>query len=634
MSARREPDPLWRAVRLLEVRPGRVALAILTGVASLGSAVALSGASAWLIARAAQMPLFQALAVAAVAVRLFGISRGVLRYVERLVSHDVALRGMATLRTRLYERLAAGSPAGLLTLRRGDLLARVGADVDAVGDVVVRGLLPMGVALVLGIGSSVAMALFLPSAGLALALCLLLAGVVAPWWAQRTAREVERESAQARAELAAVTQTLLDGAGELTVAGRVAPALEDLRAADAALARATDRGAGATALSAALLPLATGLAALAALRLGVPATTAGTVAPVELAVLVLTPLAAFEASAVLPGAAVALLRSREAARRVVALLDAAEAGTPATVHTPTTAHTPGAAGDGTDAGGPSGSVVPPAPEAAATAPDTPRAPDSPRAPKSPRAPGAPLLEAHGLACGWPDGPVLLRDLALTLRPGDSAAVVGPSGLGKTTLLLTLAGLLAPRGGRVTVAGADLATLDRAHAAAHVGLTAEDAHVFNTSVLENLRVARGDVTPDEARTTLAAVGLGPWLDGLPDGLDTRLGSDAARVSGGERRRLLVARALLGGAEVLLLDEPTEHLDAEGQGLLTALLDGSLAPGRAVLVVTHRLAGLEAAGEVILLDGTGSVGARGRHEELLEGTHPGYRAAWLAEQQEDG
>jgi ATP-binding cassette subfamily C protein CydC len=604
VSARRDPDPLWRAVRLLEVRPRRVALSIVTGVASLGSAVALSGVSAWLIARAAQMPLFQTLAVAAVAVRLFGISRGVLRYVERLVSHDVALRGMATLRTRLYERLSAGSPAGLLTLRRGDLLARVGADVDAVGDVVVRGLLPMGVALVLGIGSSVAMALFLPSAGLALALCLVLAGVVAPWWAQRTARGVERDSAQARAELAAVTQSLLDGAGELTVAGRVTPALADLRAADAALARATDRGAGATALSAALLPLATGLAALAALWLGIPATTAGTVAPVELAVLVLTPLAAFEASAVLPGAAVALLRSREAARRVVALLDAAEAGGAAAV----------------EAG------VRPAVAVPATAPAAGRA-DHP-------APGAPLLEAHGLACGWPDGPVLLPEVDLTLRPGSSVAVVGPSGLGKTTLLLTLAGLLAPRAGRVTASGVDLATLDRAHAAAHVGLTAEDAHVFDTSVLENLRVARGDVTTQEARATLAAVGLGPWLEGLPDGLDTRLGSDAARVSGGERRRLLVARAVLGGAEVLLLDEPTEHLDAEGQTLLTALLDGSLAPGRAVLVVTHRLAGLEAAGEVILLDGTGSVGARGRHEELLEGAHPGYRAAWLAEQQEDG
>ncbi len=170
-------DPLWRAVRLLEVDPRRVLGAVAAGAGGLGSAVALAAISGWLIARAAQMPSVAALSVAAVAVRLFGISRGVLRYVERLVSHDVALRGMATLRVRLYERLAEGTPAGLLALRRGDLLARVGADVDAVGDVVVRGLLPMAVAAVVGLGSAAAMAVFLPTAGLTLLACLLLAGV-------------------------------------------------------------------------------------------------------------------------------------------------------------------------------------------------------------------------------------------------------------------------------------------------------------------------------------------------------------------------------------------------------------------------------------------------------------------------
>lgn len=581
-------DPLWRAVRLLDVDARRVAGAVAAGVGGLGSAIALAAISAWLIARAAQMPEVAVLNLAAVAVRFFGISRGVLRYVERLVSHDVALRGMATLRVRLYERLAAGSPAGLLALRRGDLLARVGADVDAVGDVVVRGLLPMAVAAVLGVGSAVAMGLFLPAAGLTLAACLVLAGVVAPWLARRGARATEREAAAARADLAAVSQSLLDGAGELRVAGRVEPMLAELRAADARLARATDRGAGPAALAAALAPLATGLAMLGALLVGIPATTSGALDPVELAVVVLTPLAVFEASAVLPGAAVALLRSREAARRVVELVDGAQpAATPS-----------------------------PAP---ATAPRS----------------GAPL-EAHGLAAGWPDGPALVRGLDLELAPGRSVALVGPSGVGKTTLLLTLAGLLPPKGGEVLAGGEPPERLDRADAAARVALTTEDAHVFDTSVLENMRVARGDVTTQEAEDACRAVGLDGWLDGLPDGLDTRIGADGAAVSGGERRRLLVARALLAPAPVLLLDEPTEHLDAGGRTLLTGLLDGSLAHGRAVLVVTHRLSGLEGAGEVIWLDRTGSVGARGTHAELLEGPRavPAYRTAWQSEQQEIG
>lgn len=560
-GARLRDDPLWRAVALLEVPPRRVVAAVLAGAGSLGSAVALAAVSAWLIARASQMPPVLSLSVAAVAVRTFGVSRGLLRYLERLLSHDVALRGMATLRTSLYRLLSAGDGAALLSVRRGDLLARVGADVDAVGDVVVRGLLPAAVAAVVGAGSVALLGALLPAAGAALAACLLVAGVLAPWLATRGARRAEELSAAGRARVAAVAASLLDGAAELTVAGRVEPLVAELREAEAQVARAADEGARPTALGAALQPAATGLAVLWALVLGIPATTTGALPPVELAVVVLTPLAAFEAVSLLPAAAVQVLRSREAARRVMALLD------------------------GTGAGG---RTAPPAALGAALPCEA-----------------APALLARGAAVGRPGAPVLVRGLDLELRPGRSVAVVGPSGIGKTTLLLTLAGLLRPVAGTVAVAGVDVADLARADAARVVALVTEDAHVFDTTVLENLRVARGDVTAEEAARALRDVGLGPWLEALPDGLDTVLGSDAARVSGGERRRLLLARALLSPAPLLLLDEPTEHVDEGATDLLVALLDGTLAPGRGVLVVTHRTAGTEAADEVIALDGTGSV-----------------------------
>jgi len=598
-------DPLWQALRLLDVDRRRVTLAVLAGSAGLGSAVALAGVSAWLIARASQMPPVMYLNVAAVGVRFFGVSRGLLRYVERLVSHDVALRGMATLRVRLYERLADRPPAQLVALRRGDLLARVGADVDSVGDVIVRGLLPMAVAAVLSLGSAVAVGLFLPSAGLALAGCLVLAAVVAPWWQVRAARVVEEHSARARADLAAVTVSLLDGAAELTVSGRRRPAQAQLQQTQDRLAAAADAGARSAAVAAALNPLATGLAVVASLVLGIPATTSGALAPVELAVVVLLPLAAFEAAALVPNAAVAVLRSREAARRIMELLGASE----------TTGSDPVASAGMSSAS--------PAPTPAPVDPDL------------------PLLQARDLSCGWPGHSPVLTGIDLSLTAGCSIAVVGPSGLGKTTLLLTLAGLLPPQAGEALVSGRRVDQLPREDAAAAVTMTAEDAHVFDTTVLENLRVARGDVSEDDALATLSAVGLDRWLAGLPDGLDTVLGSDAARVSGGERRRLLVARALLSPAPVLLLDEPTEHVDAEGAALLRGLLDGSLAPGKAVVVVTHRLAGLDAADEVILLGGTGSVRARGQHTQLLAGVDhaeegaaavSAYRTALTAEQQE--
>ncbi|WP_199425133.1 thiol reductant ABC exporter subunit CydC [Actinotalea solisilvae] len=560
-------DPLVRVVRLLDVDRRRVLAAVVAGTGSLGSAVALAAVSAWLIARASQMPPVMHLTIAAVTVRALGIGRGLLRYVERLVSHDVALRGMATLRARVYERLAAARVDRVVDLRRGDLLARVGADVDAVGDVVVRGLVPAGVAAGVGLGSVALVAAFLPAAGAALAACLVLAGVVAPWVAARAARAAEHRAARARTQVAALTMTLLDGADELRVAGRVPDLLARLRAADADVARATDAAARPAALAAALGPAATGLAVLSALLLGVPATVDGRLAAVELAVVVLTPLAAFEASGLLPAAAVQVLRSRDAAARLVGLLDAA--------------------GD-------------------ADAVDDVAAAAKMREPAAP----SPRLVASGLTAGRPGRPTAATGVDLELVRGRSIAVVGPSGAGKTTLLLTLAGLLPPVAGSARLDGRDVGDLPRGAAAAAVAVTTEDAHVFDTTVLENLRVARGDVTPDEARAALDAVGLGPWLAALPDGLGTTVGSGAARLSGGERRRLLVARALLSPAPLLLLDEPTEHLDADGDRLLVGLLDGTVAPGRGVVVVTHRTAALAAADEVIHVGERGSVRAAAR------------------------
>lgn len=591
-AAGRARDPLWRAVRLLDVNYRRFALAALLGTLALGSAVALAAVSAWLITRAAQMPPVLQLSVATVGVRAFGIGRGLFRYLERLVSHDVALRGMTSLRTTLYSRLATGRPEATLSVRRGDLLARVGADVDAVGDVVVRALLPATVALALGIGTVAAMSAFLPAAGAILAACLVLAGVVAPWLAQRAARSTEQRAAEAKSRMAATALGLLDDAGPLAVQGRTESELARLRAADADLAKATDSGAGPAALAAGLGNLAIGIAVLGALLTGIPALAAGHLAEVELAVIVLTPLAAFEATSVLPAAAIQMHRSRTAAARLIGLLDAADSD-PAEVSGPGPSH-----------------------DAPALVPAC-----------------GPVITARGLAIGWPGRPPIISGLDLELRPGRSLAVVGPSGIGKTTLLLTLAGFLPPRGGELLLDGVPMADTDESARHDRLSLTTEDAHVFETTVLENLRVARGSATAEEARESLSTAGLGAWLDGLPDGVETELGSDARSVSGGERRRLLLARALLSPAPLLLIDEPAEHLDpGTADRLVTDLLrrSGDSDGERGVLVVTHRISPLAAADEVLLLD-DGRVAARGTHRHLLD-TNAQYREAHTAERDE--
>ena len=194
---------------------------------------------------------------------------------------------------------------------------------------------------------------------------------------------------------------------------------------------------------------------------------------------------------------------------------------------------------------------------------------------------------------------LQQGIDLDLRVGRRVAIVGPSGIGKSTLLATLAGLLEPRGGTLTLDGVPPWQAARSEVAARVCLTAEDAHVFHTSVLENLRVARGDVTPAEAGELLRRAGLGRWLEALPEGVETIIGTDATTLSGGERRRLLLARALAAPAPLMLLDEPGEHLDAvTADRLVTDLLTAG-DQGRGTLLVTHRLSALEHADEVLVM-----------------------------------
>jgi len=242
---------------------------------------------------------------------------------------------------------------------------------------------------------------------------------------------------------------------------------------------------------------------------------------------------------------------------------------------------------------------------------------------------APGLHARSLTVGWPDGPVVAGPFDIDVPRGGTLAVVGPSGIGKTTLLYTLAGLIRPRSGHVRLDGREVCDIPREEVSSTLVLTAEDAHVFATTVLENLRVARPDVTEEEAVELLDRAGLGGWLGDLPEGVHTLLGADATTMSGGERRRLLFARALASPADYLLLDEPAEHLDSDTADALVAdLLAAGKAPRereRTVVLVTHRLTPLWQADRVILLseeDGRVRVAAAGKHEELAN-LIPDYR-----------
>ncbi|MER6139365.1 thiol reductant ABC exporter subunit CydD [Streptomyces sparsogenes] len=592
---------------------GRFALALLLATLASASAVGLMAVSGWLISRAWQQPPVLYLMVAVTATRAFGIGRAVFRYAERLVSHDAVLRVLAELRVAVYRRLERLAPVGLRDTRRGDLLSRLVADVDALQDYFLRWLLPVGAALAVGVASVGFTGWLLPEAGAVLAAGLVVAGVVAPLVSGALARHAERRLAPARGALSAQVVEVLTGTAELTVAGALPRRLDEVRRVDGVLTRIARRAAAATGVGAGLSALACGLTVAVSAWVGVRAVADGRLGGVWLAVVVLMPLAAFEAVAGLPLAVQHRQRVRRAARRVYDVVD----GSPVVDEAPVMGNSrvvDGAPvmGNSPAAGGPSAMERPA--EAGAEAP---------------RGPYPLVLD--GVSARYPGRrEPALDGFDLELRPGHRVAVVGPSGSGKTTLAHVLLRFLDPRSGAYTLAGRDTAAMDPDAVRRLVGLCAQDAHIFDSSLRENLRLARPDASDGELRRALAAARLLTWVDALPEGLDTLVGESGARLSGGQRQRLALARALLADFPVLVLDEPAEHLDLPTADALTADLL-SATRGRTTVLITHRLAGLEAVDEVVVLD-EGRTVQRGTYAQLASADGP-FRRMLQREAEED-
>ena len=541
-------SPVRRLLPWIATERKRLALAVLLGSLAIGCGVGLLVVSAWLISKASLHPPIFELDLAIVAVRAFGIGRGVFRYSERLVSHDAAFRALSRLRLAVYDRLAVVAPAGVPAYRRGDLLERLVRDVDATQDLPLRVLVPYASGALVALASVVLAFFLLPMAGVVLLVSLLLASTVVPWITSRAAAQAEQASAPERGVLNADVLTLLDGLGDLTTSGAADAWLERLAEDDRRIGRLAARSARATGLASGLGVLLSGGAVVVMLLVAIPAVRSGALAGVNLAVLALLPLATFEAVSAMPAAALALGRVRGSAQRVVDVLDA----------------------------------VDPVPD-----------PPSPVPPPQ----GVVGVTLRGVTAGWPGAGPVLRGLDLQVGPGERVGIVGPSGVGKSTLFAVLAAFL-PYEGSARVGGVEVSAMRGDDVRRIVGWCPQLPHVFDTSVVENVRLARPDATNDEVRAVLDAVGLGPWLDASPRGLDTPVGDHGALVSAGQRQRLGVARVLLGGHPVVLLDEPTEHLDEATAEVVADELLRALA-GRTVLWVAHRPHGLASLDRVVRL-----------------------------------
>ena len=464
---REERSAVRRTLTLLSIDRAGFLRSVAAGTLTLFCTVGLAAVSAWLIARASQLPLVATLALATTSVRAFGASKPVFRYFRQVAGHRVALYGMSNLRYEAYARLADAPIGAVASIRRGDILARTGRDVTAVGDLVVRALEPIAVAVASSLVSVGIVACFSPLSAAALAACLLASCLLGPLPAMRGARLAERSQVEDRAELAALSLTMLESASELRVSGRLSAMEESARRAERRIFANRDAAARPTAYAGAVDALALGAATVAAILIGSAELAAGSLAPVELAIIALTPLAAFEATQPLGQAAIQLVRSAAAGERILALLDTAS-GEPIGESASRAAETPD-----------------PERRGQGRTPAADGRPDSRGRGHS----AAPGLHARSLTVGWPDGPVVAGPFDIDVPRGGTLAVVGPSGIGKTTLLYTLAGLIRPRSGHVRLDGREVCDIPREEVSSTLVLTAEDAHVFATTVLENLRVAR-------------------------------------------------------------------------------------------------------------------------------------------------
>jgi len=537
---------------LAEARPlrRRLALSIVLGACSIAAAIGLMATAGYLISKSALEPPILSLGVAIGLVQLFGVSRAAFRYLERLVSHDAAFRFLGRLRVSFFERLEPLVPGGLGTARTGDLLSRFVGDVETMQFLFLRALAPPLVALVACAGAVAAAAIVLPVVAPVLGAGLAAAALVAAAATGRATRASSRYEAPLRAELTSEIVEALAAGPELVAFGRLDWELERVDALDRGLGRLACRHGRIAAMGDALVLLASGITLAAVLAVSTSAVADGRLAGVWLGMLALLALSSFEAVRPLPVAARQSGAVASAAERLFELTErAAPVSEPA-------------------------SPLP--------IPDT----------------GVLRLEDARLRYA-PHLPWILDGASLELGPGRRVALVGGSGAGKTTIAGVFVRFLELDGGRATLDGRDLSDYASDDVRGLVALADQDAHLFSTTIRENVRFARPGSSDDQIAAALRRAGVWSWVSSLPSGLDTYVGETGDQVSGGQRRRIALARAFLSGAPLLILDEPTAHLDrATAEAILEDLLSGADDTG--LLVITHDPLMLDRFDEVLRLE----------------------------------
>ncbi|WP_157524067.1 thiol reductant ABC exporter subunit CydC [Microbacterium sp. CH1] len=535
MSEMTRSDRVREVLRLAQPPFRRFLPGLIWGVLSAAAAVSLLAVSGWLIVSASIVDSLVPLSIAVVGVRFFAVTRAVTRYLERLSGHDAALRQLATTRSDMVRRLIPLSPAGLGATDRGQVLAALVDDVENLQNLPLRVVQPLAVSGVVALGAVGFLAFVSPPAALTLAVCLLVAALAAVGLGWIFGSRAEAAVSARRAEVSAALVDYFGSLDVLLAFGAEAQARERIRVADAALRRVVSRASLAQAVAAGVVSLMAGAASVWALAVAAPGLATGAIDAPWLAVAVLVPMVVFEVFGAVPVAAASWRSVRASAERIV---DVLPERMPPELRT--------------DAG------------------------------EDVAVDGVPALTLRGATAHWPGGAAALTGIDLDLAPGERVLVSGASGAGKSSLAAALVGFLRVDG-EYRIGDLDAAALSGPSLRRVVGLCEQQPQLFDEDVRQNFLFARDTATDDELLAVLDRVGLAAWVRER-GGLDARVGDRGALVSGGQAQRIALARALLRGFPVLVLDEPTAGVDPEASDAL--LRDLLQATGeQSVLLISH-------------------------------------------------